>query len=297
MGSLQQLRSLAVELLKAHDLDKLRRLVDEHPGLLDLRSNDDNRLALLHEAAREGDQNRVRMLLELGADPAERSGEWIDDAVPEGGYYDPGLTAMMLAARAGNTGIVKLLIDHGASVSDQGQRGETAVLFAAVECDVDTLNLLLANGAATDVVCHIKAYDDELGWYYAGTPMHAAADCGWPESVRCLLGHGAQVDHRLFPCGRTPLMYAAARGHHAVIDTLLRAGADPNLRETLPAYNYDRDFTALHYAARNGDVESVRLLLEAGAKSDAVETTTGDTPISIARDEGHRNIVALLKDY
>jgi len=293
----QQLRSHAVQLLKAHSLDVLRQLVTEHPALLDLRSNDEDHLALLHEAARDGNQNQVRMLLELGADPAERAGEWIDDDVPEGGYYDPGLTAMMMAARAGHTGIVKLLIEHGASVGDQGQRGETAVLFAAVACDADTLNMLMANGAATDVVCHMKAYDDELGWHYAGTPMHAAADCGWPESARCLLGHGAQVDYRLFPCGRTPLMYASARGNNAVIDTLLRAGADPSLRETLPAYSYDRDFTPLHYAARNGDAESVRLLLEAGSDSDTVETTTGDTPRSIARDEGHRVIVAMLKDY
>lgn len=205
------------------------------------------------------------MLLEAGADPADRAGRWIRDDVPEGGYYEPGWTALMLAARGGHASIVKMLIECGASIQDVGAWGETAVLFAATANDVETINLLLAHGARLDQECRIRQFDEDFGWHRVGTPLHAAARCGWPEVTRCLLGHGAAVDWWLSLCGRTPLFYASAYGHHQAVNLLLRAGANPNLREHRSDSLFEVDFMPLHYAARRGDLETVRLLLNAGA--------------------------------
>ena len=45
-------------------------------------------------------------------------------------------------------------------------------------------------------------------------------------------------------------------------------------------------YTPLHYVAKSGRTEAVKLLLEAGAKTD-MKTDFGDTPISLAAMNGH----------
>ena len=97
--------------LAAGDMERLRGLVNRHPEVLDLRTKDDDSLNLLHLAAKNGAAAHVRMLLDVGADSADRGGKWVADELPEGGYYEPGWTAMMLAARGGHSGIVKMLIE------------------------------------------------------------------------------------------------------------------------------------------------------------------------------------------
>ncbi|KAJ4286664.1 hypothetical protein N0V90_012916 [Kalmusia sp. IMI 367209] len=61
--------------------------------------------------------------------------------------------------------------------------------------------------------------------------------------------------------GRTALHLAVLKGHVAIVQKLLDHGADPNLVD-------DRGFTSLMCAARDGKVETVKVLLEKGALSD-----------------------------
>lgn len=66
--------------------------------------------------------------------------------------------------------------------------------------------------------------------------------------------------------GRTPLIWAAARGNEQFVALLLGAGANPN--------TLDRQWTgAVSYAAERDHVVCVRLLLEAGAEPDPVLPT------------------------
>ena len=66
-------------------------------------------------------------------------------------------------------------------------------------------------------------------------------------------------------------------GSH-LVDRLLEAGADVDgaMRN---------GWTALHFAARSGDPESVTVLLAAGASPDAVDHE-GNTPLAVALAEG-----------
>ena len=82
------------------------------------------------------------------------------------------------------------------------------------------------------------------------------------------------------------LVLAVKEGHLEVVRLLLEAGADKD------AANTDGS-TALFFAAQNGHLEVVRLLLEAGADKDAADTD-GWTALHIAAQEGHLEVVRLL---
>jgi len=83
------------------------------------------------------------------------------------------------------------------------------------------------------------------------------ARAGSVDAVRLLLVHGANVNAREPNQNQTALMWAAAEQHAKVAQVLIEANAD------LQAHTKS-GFTALHFAARVGDIESTRILLGAG---------------------------------
>lgn len=267
--------SRARRLLAMKDFVGLRELTAEHPAILNARTDNADGFTLLHIASKAGELDQVRFLLDLGADPTDRTGMWQQGSDLRDRYYDPGLTAMMLAARAGHKAVVQLLFERGASVNDTGHRGETAILFAAIAGAVGVAEFLLANGAAAEVECGVKLFDKDLGWHFVGTPMHAAAEGGHDKLIKCLLNHGAIVDPKIFPCERTPLFYAVANGHIAATVALLSAGANPKHRENRQVYNRILKHSPLDYALVNGHEEIAQLLRNAGAQCGAKSVITG----------------------
>jgi ankyrin repeat protein len=85
-----------------------------------------------------------------------------------------------------------------------------------------------------------------------------AARTGKADAVRVLLDHGAMVNAKEGWHGQTALMWAAAEGHRAVIETLVARGADIRARS-------NGGFTALLFAAREGRISAVQALVRAGA--------------------------------
>jgi ankyrin repeat protein len=85
---------------------------------------------------------------------------------------------------------------------------------------------------------------------------------------------------------RTPLSYAAENGYVAVVKLLL----DKNAAAQSLGYNRR---TPLYYAARNGHEDVVKLLLDADATVDS-QNTLNRTPLSYAAWNGHEAVVKLL---
>ena len=87
------------------------------------------------------------------------------------------------------------------------------------------------------------------------TPLHQAAINNKIEAVAALISHGADVNARQ-EAGWTPLMVASGRGHAKVVEALLDAGADKELKATS---GYYKGNTALGIARREnkGDVVAV----------------------------------------
>jgi hypothetical protein len=73
------------------------------------------------------------------------------------------------------------------------------------------------------------------------------------------------------------MMGAVDFGHHALVEWLLAHGANANARAAAESRH-----TALHSAAWNGDLQMVKLLLDAGADPEAVDDQHDATPLGWA---------------
>ena len=118
------------------------------------------------------------------------------------------------------------------------------------------------------------------------TGLHIAAYFGLKEAMVVL------IENRYNPndkntYSRTPLSYAADRGHDAVVKLLLEKGAELEIKDKY----YDR--TPLLYAAEKGYEAVVKLLLEKGAELETKDKYCW-TPLLHAAENGHEAIVKLL---
>jgi len=84
-----------------------------------------------------------------------------------------------------------------------------------------------------------------------------------------------------------PVADAAERGDLEEVRALLRQGADVNTAQS-------DGMTALHWAARNNDVEIVKTLLYAGATFRATTRLGGYTPLHLASRGGHTEAAELI---
>ena len=134
--------------------------------------------APLHEAASAGDIDKVKMLLDTGADLHGRNAD--------------GETALITAANKGRIDIVKLLLDKGADVNAQATGGDlpkaTALVYAAANGYVEIVELLLDKGADIEAT-----FTNKVG-NVTGTPLVAAAFSGNPYLIKVLVSRGANIE-------------------------------------------------------------------------------------------------------
>jgi ankyrin repeat protein len=240
----------------------------------------------IHDAARDGDLERVRTLLK------DKPG-LID--VKD----DNGMTPLLWSAANDHKDVVEFLLVNHAAVdakenniigpaawaSAQGQTsakfndkencGLTALGAAALFGHKDVAMLLLVNHANVN----IKDYE---GW----TPLTLAVAFHHEDVAELLLRNKADVDARN-NYGTTPLFMAAASGRKDMVELLLTYKADVNTKTS-------NGVTALHAAAGNGFRDVVELLLTNNAYVNAKDKT-GETPLKYAADNGFTDIVELLR--
>lgn len=138
-----------------------------------------------------------------------------------------GNTLLMLVARDGSVKATELLLNAGAKVYPGNVFGETALMLATYAGHEPVVDMLLANGA--DVAANPGAW----------TPLHYAAFAGHIHLANKFIVLGSIVDVKT-QNQLTPLMVSAMNGHLDIVQTLLKNGADPTLRDAnnLSAYDH-----------------------------------------------------------
>jgi ankyrin repeat protein len=179
-----------------------------------------------------------------------------------------GTTALHWAAHWNDAEAVSLLLRAGANAKAVNRYGATPLSEAVVSGNAAMIDALLNAGASP------KTLTSENG----ETVLMTAARAGNVDAVRILLDRGADVNAKETYKGQTALMWAASESHPEVVKLLMTHGADwkdrsidretkpPRLSAASSISPIARGgFTALLFSAREGDIESAKAMLDAGA--------------------------------
>ena len=186
----------------------------------------------------------------------------IDVDVPD---YE-GRTALHHAAYNGLEGVVKVLVDRGASINAR-------IADSAYENRVN-------------YVGHIPTEAYECAWI---TPLHNAAGNGHADIAELLIAHGADIT-AAGRKGYKPYDVAISGGNVEVVKVLLKHGAPVNEPATPDSPS------PLYWAVQDGCEELVRVLLEHGADEER-HTPMIKRALALAIEFRHIEVVELLKSY
>jgi uncharacterized protein len=216
-----------------------------------------------------------------------------------GNSADPdGTTALHWAVQQDDARLVRALLTSGAKVGAANRYGVTPLALAAVNGSPSMTEILLKAGA------NPNAASGE-----GETVLMAGARTGQPETLKLLLKAGADPNAVEGRFGETALMWAAGHDHGDAIRVLVAAGAKPDTASSvinLPNAKVDFSFavgtalprggfTALMYAARQGQLNAVTALAEVGANLNVVDPE-GSTAIVIAIINAHYEVAARLAE-
>ena len=205
-----------------------------------------------------------------------------------------GTTALHWAVRQDDLVVADRLIQAGANVKAANRYGVTPLYLACV------------NGSAAMIEKLLKAGADANASVTEGeTALMTVARTGNLDAAKVLLAHGADVNAREQWRQQTPLMWATAESHPAMMRELIAHGAEVNARQI--TWHWDRQETAeprekwlplggltpLLFAARQGCTECARILLESGADINASDPNN-ISPVLMALINGHYDVAGFL---
>ena len=257
-------------------MNNIRQVKDYryHPEPSEYEKRVESQVNQLHELVLSGDMEACRALIIQNP----RIVNYIKDEVG---------SALHCAAAGGHAEVIKNLIEMGAD-PDCPYLSHTPLHLAVCMSRTEAVKALLESDA------NPEAYQD--GGFNPG-PLQDACLKGDIEIAQALIEAGASTDRRDYE-GVQPLHYAAIHDDPDLIQMLLDAGADPNMRA-------DRSYrTPMHRAASYGNLRTIRALLAGGADPDGFQVDMSCCkrrpavnhfpPIAFAIINDHCDVVAEL---
>lgn len=211
-----------------------------------------------------------------------------------------GYSALHIAASAGSTAIIALLLAVGADpnvLSNASGSKSTIVGSSTVRETEEEPTPEDKASDLSDVDGKIVGDEDSSTGVRHEAALHLAVAGGHLDAVELLLRHVGKGDcsvlvdirdHRY----RTPLLIAVARGYSDMAVLLLDAGADIEAAAHGQTAGNDAGRTSLLLASLHDHEQLVKTLLEYGARVDVI-SAIGETPISVAPNEEIRGVLEL----
>jgi len=254
----------ALDLLDAGDAEGLRDWLREHPAVARARVEFEG-----------GNYFRNPALLEFVAENPARNGTLPRNAaqmaqivIDAGGAAERHVldSALDLAASscvARESGVQRELIE---TLCAAGADPNAALLSASLYGEFESVRALLERGAAVTL------------------PVTAAL--GMEDAARATLPAAGQETRAL------ALALAAQHGRPAIVELLLRAGVDAAGYTPPGGHSHA---TPLHQAALAGHLPIVKMLIDAGARTDVLDILYRSTPLGWARHAGQGETAAYLE--
>ena len=225
-----------------------------------------------------------------------------------------GSTPLNLSMTYGRSEMMEMLLVAGANPSHLNRGTSTLWHIAASSPSPEVLNKLFQKGKIvelevrntfgyTPLMCAIAnsrkenletllAKDSKLDAKdnMANGVLHLAAMTGRFEILKILIHKGISKLNDLNGQGQTPLLLAAANGHHTLVSILLEAGGDPHVKD-------ENGQSLVHHVALNGQTGILTRLKSENVAFDLEDRNNlGRTPLLCAAEKGHALMVSFLLD-
>ena len=217
-----------------------------------------------------------------------------------------GTTALHWAAHWNDLATADLLLRAGADAKAANMEGATPMFLAAQNGSAAMIDKLLKAG--TDVNQPVLSHGE--------TALMMTSRTGSAEAVKLLLGRGADANAKEALRGTTATMWAAEQGHSAILELLAAHGADLKAQSAVitgpkklglgfapasqqgvrPLADPKGALTALMFAAREGTLECVEVLVKAGSDVNQV-SADGSSALVVAVQNGNYAVANYLLEH
>ena len=277
-------------------LNLCKTLINKHN--IDVQLTDNDGCTALHYSAKNGSYELVKFFADVGTDINLEAND--------------GTNCLHIAARYGHLNLCKTLIDkHNFNSEMATKEGWTALHYSAKNGSYELVKFFADMGTDINLktnvgnnCLHIAAnsghlelcktlvnkhkFDVTISDNNGGTALHFSAISGSYELVRYFADMGIQINLKTNE-GVNCLHIAAFNRHLNLCKTLINKHSfDVQMAD-------NNGWTALHYSAKKGSYELVRLFVEKGTDID-LKTNDGSNCLHIASHYGHLNLCKIFVD-
>ncbi|XP_068620625.1 transient receptor potential cation channel subfamily A member 1 [Battus philenor] len=304
----------ALHFAAIHDHDQCARVLISELGALCKRPCN-NGYYPIHEAAKNASSRTMEVFLQWG----ESRGCSRESLISL--YDSEGNVPLHSAVHGGDIKAVELCLRSGAKISTQQHDLSTPVHLACAQGALEIVRLMFEMQPKEKQACLVSCDVQKM------TPIHCAAMFDHPDIVSYLIMEGSDINP-LDKERRSPLLLAASRAGWRTVHTLIRLGADIELKDInsrnllhLVVLNGGRleEFAAnckdrceqalvqllnekdntgcspLHYASREGHIRSLENLIRLGACIN-LKNNKNESPLHFAARYGRYNTASQLLD-